>query len=298
MKKLLLSILLLTCSLTGMAKEYKFFIANAAGSGGADTVVRQIADIYHKKTGNYLVPTNAPGGNNIIAATAFKAESKNHISLISISSTMLVWNMLKPMPYSDADFNVIGELGDSPFFYFANTPSGISTPRDLTPQLNRSTNIFVGIADTSSNISLLNKFVNPAITPIMYKSPTDIILGVLSNSVQVGCVSGAIVQLEELEKSGKIKIIGTTFPRPLKVNDKWIPSLPQELAVTQFNGYVGIAITPGDTAEHKQLITDIQTILKSNEIQDLIASLQYKSTGKEAKDFILDLRKRVENASK
>jgi tripartite-type tricarboxylate transporter receptor subunit TctC len=292
MKKLL-SIILLTCSLCAMAKEYRIYVPNSAGSGGGDTVARQLAESYYKKTGNTLVVTNVPGGNHVVAVNAYKNDS--HISLIVVTSTMMVWNHLNSVPYSDLDFNVIAELGASPFFYFANTASGITNPQELTTRLNSNPTIFIGHHDTagSFNIAFLSKFVNPAIRPIPYKSPADVILGVVSNTVQVGVVSGAIVQLEELEKAGKIKIIGSTFLRPLEVNNHWALSMSQVLKVSQFNGYVGIAVSPGDTAEHQQLIQDIHTIMKTKEIQDTIANLQYKPTGSNPPmKFILEMRQK------
>jgi tripartite-type tricarboxylate transporter receptor subunit TctC len=240
-----------------------------------------------------LVVTNAPGGNHVVAVNAYKNDS--HISLIVVTSTMMVWNHLNSVPYSDLDFNVIDELGASPFFYFANTASGITNPQELTTRLNSNPTIFIGHHDIagSFNIAFLSKFVNPAIRPIPYKSPADVILGVVSNTVQVGVVSGAIVQLEELEKAGKIKIIGSTFSRPLEVNNHWALSMSQVLKVSQFNGYVGIAVSPGDTAEHQQLIQDIHTIMKTKEIQDTIANLQYKPTNSNPPmKFILEMRQK------
>lgn len=278
------------------AAEYKIITQNSAASGGSDLVARRLSELYQKKTGNTLVVVNAPGGNHVVAANAFKQESTHAIAAVTPTSTMMVYNHLESLPYQDSDFNIIAEFGSSENIYFANIPSGINLPKDLTTILPQSKKPFVGSHATSSlvNINALRKFLNAPISAINYKNPSDVVFDVVAGNIDVGCVAGGSINLLiDMERAGKIKIIGTTADNPIKINGRMIPSVPRDLKVVQFNNYVWLAITPGNTPEHQQLAKDLQELMRTPEMQEALSSVAYHPSGRAPDKIIKEMRKSI-----
>jgi tripartite-type tricarboxylate transporter receptor subunit TctC len=288
--------LLLSATLLSTAAEYKIITPNSAASGGSDLVARRLSELYQKKTGNALVVINAPGGNHIVAANAFRIESTHAIAAITPTSTMMVYNHLDTLPYQDSDFNIIAEFGSSENIYFANTASGINGPRDLISTLPQSRRPFIGSHATSSlvNINALRKFLNAPVTAVNYKNPADVVMDVVAGNIDVGCVAAAAINLLiEMEQAGKIKIIGTTAALPVRINGHMVASVSKDLRVTQFNNYVWLAISPGTTAEHRQLARDLQDLMRTAEMQEALASVAYHPSGRAPDQIIKEMRQSI-----
>jgi tripartite-type tricarboxylate transporter receptor subunit TctC len=295
MKSIIFYLLLTACTLV-LAAEYKIITPNSAASGGSDLVARRLSELYQKKTGNVLVVVNAPGGNHIVAANAFRTESKRAIALITPTSTMMVYNHLDTLPYQDSDFNVIAEFGSSENIYFANVSSGINSPKDLVSTLPQSQRPFIGSHATSSlvNINALRKFLNAPVTAVNYKNPADVVMDVVAGNINVGCVAAAAINLLiEMEQAGKIKIIGTTSSAPVRINGHMVASVPKDLRVMQFNNYVWLAISPGTTIEHQQLTQDLQDLMRTAEMQEALASVAYHPSGRAPDQIIKEMRRSI-----
>jgi tripartite-type tricarboxylate transporter receptor subunit TctC len=295
MKSIILS-LLLSVSVFATAAEYKIITPNSAASGGSDLVARRLSDLYQKKTGNALVVVNASGGNHVVAANAFKQESTHAIAAVTPTSTMMVYNHLESLPYRDSDFNIIAEFGSSENIYFSNTASGVNGPKDLVGTLPRSNKPFIGSHATSSlvNINALRKFLNTPVTPVNYKNPSDVVMDVVAGNIDVGCVAAAAINLLiEMEQAGKIKIIGTTSDASVRINGHMVSSVPKDLKVVQFNNYVWLAITPGTTAEHRQLARDLQELMRTAEMQEALASVAYHPSGRAPDQIIKEMRRSI-----
>jgi tripartite-type tricarboxylate transporter receptor subunit TctC len=296
MKMKLLSSLLLIIAMSAQAAEYKIFTPNSAASGGSDTVARRLSELYQKKTGNSLVVVNAPGGNHIVAVNAFKQESTHAIAAITPTSTMMVYNYLDNLPYQDSDFDIVGEFGSSENIYFVNPRSGVNSPKDLVGRLAQSDKPFIGSHATSSlvNINALHKFLNEPVSAINYKNPSDVVLDVAAGNIDAGCVAAAAINLLiEMEQVGKIKIIGTTANQPVRINGHMVPSVSKDLKIVQYNNYVWLAITPGSTPEHQRLARDLQELMQTAEMQEVLASVAYHPSGRSADQIIKTMRKSI-----
>lgn len=282
LKKYILAVLLAVVSTFTVAKEYKIYVPNAAGSGAGDTMARKISEIYAKRNnGNSLVVHNVPGGSHVLAVNEFKKQS---LALIVSTGSIHVYNYLQPepLPYSDADFNVLAELGEILMFYFTYPGSGIDNIKDLiSAPSNKPLLIGSHANNTLININSLRKNLGAQVDAVPFKNPQDMISNVMGKHLMVGLATGS-GNLFELAETGKIKVLGSSGQQPLKVKGMTIPSVPTVLKVPQWNGFHWISISPGSSAEHVQLAKDISEIISSKEFLDILPSLiLFQSDSKE-----------------
>ncbi len=273
MKKFMYAIFLCLGVSVAQAKDYKIFVPNAPGSASGDIMARAISDQYAKlNNGNKLLVANVPGGSHVIAINEYKKEP---LALIVTTSTMGVFNYLQPeiMSYSDKDFNIIGELGMSPMYYFTNPTSGIKDIKDVMapPKLWGQKPIMIGSTSTLTALSINTlKKAGAPVEAVGYKNHTEILLQVAGGHIPMGLITGGGNSLFEMAQAGKVKILGSTFVKPMNIKGIDIPSVSQQLKVAQYDGAQWLSISPGDSAEHQQLTKDIKNILASEAFQSIL----------------------------
>lgn len=271
MKKFIYAIFLCLGVSMAQAKDYKIFVPNAPGSASGDVMARAISNQYAKlNNGNKLIVANVPGGSHVLAINEYKKEP---LALIVTTSTMGVFNYLQPeiMNYSDKDFNIIAELGMSPMYYFTNPNSGIKDIKDLLSQPRGTKPIMIGSTSTLTLLSINTiKKAGAPVEAVSYKNHTEILLQVAGGHLPIGLITGGGNSLFEMAQAGKVKILGSTFVKPMNIKGIDIPSVSQQLKVPQYDGGQWISISPGDSAEHQQLTKDIKNILSSEEFQSIL----------------------------
>jgi tripartite-type tricarboxylate transporter receptor subunit TctC len=274
MKKIIATILLFSWVALTQAKEYKIYVPNPPGSSIGDAWARKLSEIYSKKkNGNSLVVVNVPGGNHVLAINEYKKQS---LALIESSSTMHVFNYLQPeiVNYSDEDFNHIAEIGELYSFYFTYPGSGINNIKDLiSAPGNKPLLIGSHANNTLININSIKKNLGAAVEAVPFKSPTEIITNVASKNLMVGLSTGGGNNLLDMAKAGKVKILGSTANKSVRIQDVEIPSVSAQLKVPQYNGYQWISISPGNSNEHTQLANDIKQIVSGQEFQSFLLSV-------------------------
>jgi tripartite-type tricarboxylate transporter receptor subunit TctC len=284
MKKILLALIASLVTATAMAGEnYKIYVPNPPGSSSGDAMARKISEMYSRlNNGRSLSVHNVPGGNHILAVNEFRQQP---LALIVSSSTMHVYNYLQPeiVTYSDDHFNHIAELGELYRFYFTFPGSGINKVEDLvTFPVTKPLLIGSHANNTLININSINKNLKAGVKAVTYKNPTEMITNVAGKHLSVGLSTGGGNNLFEMAKSGKVQILGSTASRHVKIQDIEIPSASAQLKVQQYNGYQWVSITPGNSAEHKQLAEDVKKIVASQEFQSFLPSvLSFPSNSKE-----------------
>jgi tripartite-type tricarboxylate transporter receptor subunit TctC len=284
MKKIIATIFLLCCVTVTQAKNYKIYVANPPGSSIGDAIARKISEIYSKKNlGNALVVVNVPGGNHVLAINEYKKQS---LALIVSTSTMHVYNYLYPeiVNYSDDDFNHLGELGELYSFYFTHPGSGINKITDVLTVSSKDKPMLIGshANNTLININSIKKNLGAPVEAVTFKSPTEMITSVVGKNLMVGLSTGGGNNLFEMAKAGKVKILGSTASKSVRIQGIEIPSVSTQLKVPQYNGHQWISISPGNSNEHLQLANDIKEIMSGQEFQSFVTSvLSFPSGTKE-----------------
>jgi len=273
LKKYLLTLLIALTTSVAMAKDYKVYVPNPAGSSSGDAMSRKISEIYSRSNnGNALVVVNVSGGNHVLAINEYKKQS---LSLIVSTSTMHVFNYLQPeiVNYSDEDFNHVAELGELYSFYFTYPGSGINSIKDLiSAPSNKPLLIGSHANNTLVNIQSIRKNLGSIVESVPFKDPSEMITYVIGKNLMVGLSTGN-GNFFEMAKAGKIKILGSTADKTVRINNIEIPSVSAQLKVPQYNGYQWISISPGNTDEHIRLANDIKQIVSGQEFQNFLQSL-------------------------
>jgi tripartite-type tricarboxylate transporter receptor subunit TctC len=238
------------------AEEYQVVVAYPPGNQ-SDLITRAIADSIARNTQDRLVISNVPGGENVVAVTHFK--NNPNIDLITTVSSMVVFNpvLKKNLSYNDKDFNHIAYIGASINLWVTRPDTKLKTPEDLIRFMPR----FVGGYASSSNYNLtaLAREKNIQSTTVSYKGINETMVDLLNGSIDLALltVNGTV---SSMVKSGKLRIIGSSYPEDLIIDDINIPSVSKRLRVTQFNGFVAYATqssaSPEQVAKLKKLIWD------------------------------------------
>jgi tripartite-type tricarboxylate transporter receptor subunit TctC len=274
MPQVLLAIVLTIFVSLVQAKDYRIYVPNPPGSSSGDAMARKISEIYSRSNnGHALVVINVPGGNHVLAINEYKKQSP---ALIVSTSTMHVFNYLQPeiVNYSDEDFNHIAELGELYSFYFTYPGSGINNIKDLiSAPINKPLLIGSHANNTLININSIKKNLGSAVEAVTFKNPTEMISSVIGKNLMVGLSTGGGNNLFEMAKAGKVKILGSTANKNVRIQDIEIPSVSTQLKVPQYNGYQWISINAGNSTEHTQLANDIKEIVSGPEFQNFLQSV-------------------------
>jgi tripartite-type tricarboxylate transporter receptor subunit TctC len=127
---------------------------------------------------------------------------------------------------------------------------------------------------STSTLTLLSintmKKAGAPVEAVGYKNHTEILLQVAGGHIPMGLITGGGNSLFEMAQAGKVKILGSTFVKPMNIKGIDIPSVSQQLKIPQYDGAQWLSISPGDSAEHQQLTKDIKNILASEAFQSIL----------------------------
>jgi len=202
------------------------------------------------------------------------------------TTSILVFNpkLVKDIPYTDADFVPISPVAMSPIVWVVRSDSPYKNMSDLVKILPYNAKNFVAFANPVelANLKLIEqkyKWPTRTIESIKYKGVPEVVSAMLSNDIDVSVISHTPV-IEELVKSGKLRILGSTADQPITVAGKPVLPVYTQIGVKQFSGGVFIVSSPKmDPAEAKQLHTDIIDTIKDHEVQLNLAARNQISIG-------------------
>ena len=264
---------MLMISTSVFANEYKLFINNPVGSG-ADQVARRISQLAKEQTNMTLVVHNIGAGGGVVAAQHFKQE---RLAVIFPNTSMLIYGPLSgnnelTKTYSIKDFNIIADLGLSSSVWYTYTGSGINTAEDLIrvlPTLPKSA-IGVGSQDSMANAKALVNIKKLGVPVITYKNHNDTAIAVAGRHTTVGVGIMGTDTIYALAEKGNLKILGYSGMVPFTYKGFELAPISRQLNLPAFYGGSWLAITPGDTEEHRTLKTALIRALQDPQIQTLI----------------------------
>jgi tripartite-type tricarboxylate transporter receptor subunit TctC len=201
--------------------------------------------------------------------------------------------------YNDDNFHHLFYFGDQPWVYITRPDSSIKNIQDIYTKLPESKKPFIGSSgsNTLMNIMSLNHSKNIKLTPVEYKSPQDIVLGVLRNEIDVGIVSLGGSSALELVRNGDLKILGSTFSDYVSIQNIKVPSVSKQTGAVQFSGFTTLSTNKKGST---QFAKDLFRAVSSQEMidflgQNLIFHTRYDYT--KTKELIQEKRELIEKRS-
>jgi tripartite-type tricarboxylate transporter receptor subunit TctC len=267
-------------------RAVKFIVPLGPGSG-VDITARLLADRLSKKWGQSVVVENRPGGDSIVAITAFIGAADDHILLFTPTGAFTAHPFLHDkVPYDINELGHIARVTSTVVAFATPASSGIATLKDLLERTKANPDKLNWASATATNEMLFAAYlkkVGLSMTKVPYKDSVQPI-----NDLAEGRIDfyvGAYAIIRPHTESGKVKILAITN----KERAPGAPNLPTAREAgypdLEFDGLVGL-FGPRTMAEdlRSRIAADVKGVLADPEIvAKLTATGQIISpgTGKE-----------------
>jgi tripartite-type tricarboxylate transporter receptor subunit TctC len=253
---------------TWPTRNVRFILTLGPGSG-TDIGGRLIADRLTRKWGQPVVIENKPGGDGIVAISAFVGAKDDHVLLLTPTSSFIAhpW-MHENRPYKSSDLAPIARV--------SNTIIGISVPKELPVN---SFGDMVALAKAKPgelnwagvtgaldfNFAGWLKVANLNMNKVPYRNPVEAANDLAANRVQVYESAVAIAQPQL--QAGKIKLLAV-------VNTNRAPIYPDIPTVAEvghpaltIDGLVGLFGPPTmPMALRQKIAADVREVMESDPI--------------------------------
>ena len=237
--KILFATLLCIC-MTTHAAEYRAMVPWPAGST-SDLIMRHIADVFRRNTGDTIMVENVPGANGLIGTERWKNSKNMEIYLTTTSSLVADPVTRSDLPYNDDDFDQAIHITTIVGLWITGPDNNLKKPTDL---LIRFPDLIGGYSSNwNLNIESMSKHLNRKIDIVNYKGSNDVIRDILSKNIDLAVISNG-PNVVSLVKSGKLQIIGSTYPTDFVQDGISYLSVPKRTNTPAFSGFVGLAVKP------------------------------------------------------
>jgi len=276
----------------GMAAEWPnravHFIVTLGPGSGVDIGARLFADKLSARWGQPVVVENRPGGDGMVAISAFLAAHDDHVLLVTPVAAFAAHPYFHDkLPYDPDDLVPIARMSNTVVAVSVPTSLKVNSLKELEAlarakpgQLNWTT--ATGVTDFVFAGFLHSVGLSMAKVP--YKNPVAAVNDLAEGRIQVYMPAYAIVRPQVL--AGKVKVLAVT-------NHERAPALPDVPTAVEagypsleFDGLVGLFGPPGIAdAVRDRIADDIRAVAKDPAIvQKLTATAQIVSPGN-AKEF-------------
>ncbi len=246
----------------------KFVLPLGAGSG-VDITARLIGDKLSQKWGQSVVIDNRPGGDGVVAISAFTTAHDTHTLLMSPTSafTHHPWALDK-MPYDPADLVPIVRITNTIVAIVVPASSPINTLADLDKSVHANPGKFNQANITGFFDMVFHGFQkqhNWQLESVPYRNPVQASNDLAEGRIQLLMAAMAIVQ--PLVQAGKLKMIAVTASkRPSIAN---IPTAAEAgFPDLTIDGLVGL-FGPRELAPaiRERIADDVRTVLADPTVQ-------------------------------
>jgi tripartite-type tricarboxylate transporter receptor subunit TctC len=297
---LIAALLTLPLLMAGQAKTETWpnrpvrLIVTLGPGSGVDIGARLFADKLSKRWGQSVVVENRPGGDGMVAITAFLGAHDDHTLLVTpVSSFTAHPYFHDKLPYEPKDLVPIARISKTVVVVSVPTSLNVNSLDDLEAlararpgQLNWTTAtgftdfVFAGFLHT----------VGLTMAKVPYKNPVAAVTDLAEGRIQVYMPAYAIVRPQVL--AGKVKVLAVT-------NHERAPALPDAPTAVEagypsldFDGLVGLFGPPGISDEVRaRIANDIQAVAGDPEVvQKMTATGQIVSPGNAA-EFAVSIAK-------
>jgi tripartite-type tricarboxylate transporter receptor subunit TctC len=262
------------------------FIVTLGPGSGVDIGARLFADKLSARWGQSVVVENRPGGDGMVAITAFLGAHDDHVLLVTpVSSFTAHPYFHDKLPYDPNDLVPIARISKTVIAVSVPTSLNVNSLKELEAlarakpgQLNWTTAtgftdfVFAGFLHT----------VGLTMAKVPYKNPVAAVTDLAEGRIQAYMPAYAIVRPQVL--AGKVKVLAVT-------NHERAPALPDVPTAVEagypsldFDGLVGLFGPPGIADDvRKRIADDIKTVASDPDIvQKMNATAQIVSPGNAA----------------
>src|SRR5664280_511081 len=289
---LIAALLILPLLMAGQAKAETWpnrpvrLVVTLGPGSGVDIGARLFADKLSKRWGQSVVVENRPGGDGMVAITAFLGAHDDHTLLVTpVSSFTAHPYFHDKLPYDPNDLVPIARISKTVVVVSVPASLNVNSLHDLEAlararpgQLNWTTAtgftdfVFAGFLHT----------VGLTMAKVPYKNPVAAVTDIAEGRIQAYMPAYAIVRPQVL--AGKVKVLAVT-------NHERAPALPDVPTAVEagypsldFDGLVGLFGPPGIADDvRKRIADDIKTVASDPEIvQKMNSTAQIVSPGNAA----------------
>lgn len=254
-------------------RPVKFIVTLGPGSG-VDFGTRLLGDRLSKRWGQPVVIENRPGGDAIVAVTAFIGANDDHVLLASPTSALTAHPyMLQQMPYQDSDLLPIARGWNTVIVIAVPTSMEVKTMRDLVA-MTRANPGKLNWAGTTGAIDFLFagflKKNNLDMARVPYRNPQDAANDVATGRIQV--TEASLATLRPQLQAGKIKMLASTnsvrpptHPDVPTVNEAGYPELTLD-GLVGFFGPQGMSL-----ALRERIAADMREIVQETDFVEKLS---------------------------
>ena len=201
-------------------RNVKFIIPLGPGSG-VDISARLLADRLSAKWGKPVVIENKPGGDAIVAISAFSGANDDHTFLMAPTSTFTAHPFLhEKLPYDVRDLVPIARVSNTVIAVGVPTSAGITSVSDLIARAKAEPGKLNSAAATGANDFVVTGYLKQSgadITRVPYRDAVQAVNDLAEDRIQLYVAAFAIMRPQV--QAGKVKLIAVT-------NSERAPTLP------------------------------------------------------------------------
>ena len=249
-------------------RNIKFIVPIGPGAG-VDITARMFADRLSKKWGQAVVVENRPGGDAIVAITAFTGANDDHTLLFGPSGAFTAhpYQHAK-LPYDPADLSPVARVSSTVVVLAAPASLGVKTVADLVNKAKAEPGKLNWATATGLNDFFFAGFLKESgleMTKVPYRDTVSAINDLAEGRLDAYVGAFAIVRPQA--QAGKVKILGVTNRQRL-VSEPDIPTVQEAgFPGLNFDGLTGIFGPRSMSKEARDRIAaDVAEVAKDPEI--------------------------------
>lgn len=263
-------------------KPVKIITAASNGSG-PDVALRLVGEHLARRWGQPVIVDNRPGGNGVVAFSAFRQASPDGHELIHLDSTMLTSNvhLYSRLPYDpQRDFEPIRPMLQTDFFVAVAKDSPFKTIDDIVQAAQAAPGKLAygswgpGSPGHLGALRLLSA-TNTQMTHVPFKEMPQLFTSVATGEVQWAL--GSLASAGPMEKTGRIRFIGVAAPQASPYAPG-VPGMASSSLARNFvcNAWFGL-FAPRGTAKalRERIAADITQVLATPELMERYRGLGY-----------------------
>src|SRR5437763_9328430 len=201
-------------------RNVRFIVPLGPGSG-VDITARVIADRLSAKWGKAVVVENKPGGDAIVAISAFTGANDDHVLLMAPTSTFTAHPFLhEKLPYEVRELVPIARVSNTVVAVGVPVSLGINTIDDLLKRAKAEPGKLNSASATGANDFVAAGFLKQAgadVARVPYRDTVQAINDLAEGRIQLYVAAFAIMRPQV--QAGKVKVIAIT-------NSERAPMLP------------------------------------------------------------------------
>lgn len=197
------------------SRPVKLILPLGPGSG-TDTIARLLADRLATRWGKPVVVENRPGGDGIVAITAFLSANDDHTLLFTATSAFTGHAyLMDKLPYDPRGLIPAARVADTLVVVAVPTALGVGSLKELVDMARREPNK-LNVASITGLLDLVfNGFIkaeNLGIAKVPYRDPVQAINDLAENRIQILMTSITIVRAQV--EAGRVRMLVLTNSKP------------------------------------------------------------------------------------